>query len=440
MKKAFFICFLFVFYATFCIASGSEVKVFDVNGLKVIFKPTAKEVISVRIFFRGGTVNYAKSHEGIEALTLALLTEGGTQSKNKFQFHAEAERMGTEFGSSSSYDYSELNMTCVRMHWNESWNLFTDALLNPRFEEEAFQLLKEKMITAARQTETNPDAHLRNLAMQHAFEGGHYGKVPDGTPESLQALSLSDVQNHYKKIIGKKRCFLVVVGNIQPDDLIAKIKSSLASLPNGTPVMSEPRQLITKPGIFIEDRDIATNYIRGMMSAPAMNHPDGVAMRLAMAILRDHFFVELRTKRSLTYAPQAAYSASIVHNPYNIIYASTQKPKESLQVMIDVINKFKAEGFKQKELDNQKEQSITQYYMGLQSARDQSYNLGMAEMWGDVKIADTYHERIRAVTLKQLNRVFDQYTNAIRWTYLGKKDEVNEADFLQTRQSKYKPY
>jgi predicted Zn-dependent peptidase len=230
------------------------------------------------------------------------------------------------------------------------------------------------------------------------------------------------------------------VGNIQPDDLIAKIKSSLASLPNGTPVMSEPRQLITKPGIFIEDRDIATNYIRGMMSAPAMNHPDGVAMRLAMAILRDHFFVELRTKRSLTYAPQAAYSASIVHNPYNIIYASTQKPKESLQVMIDVINKFKAEGFKQKELDNQKEQSITQYYMGLQSARDQSYNLGMAEMWGDVKIADTYHERIRAVTLKQLNRVFDQYTNAIRWTYLGKKDEVNEADFLQTRQSKYKHY
>jgi zinc protease len=177
-----------------------------------------------------------------------------------------------------------------------------------------------------------------------------------------------------------------------------------------------------------------------MMSAPTMRSPDGIPMRLAMSILRDHFFVELRTKRSLTYAPQAAYSASIVNDPYNIIYVSTQKPKEALEVMIDLINKFKAEGFTQKELDEQKEQTITQYYMGLQTAADQTYNLGLAEMWGDIKIADTYKEKLKAVTLKDLNRVFDKYTNAIRWTYLGKKDDVKKEDFKQAKESKYKPY
>ena len=32
---------------------------FDVDGIKVIFKPTVKDVINVRIYFRGGVSNYS---------------------------------------------------------------------------------------------------------------------------------------------------------------------------------------------------------------------------------------------------------------------------------------------------------------------------------------------------------------------------------------------
>jgi predicted Zn-dependent peptidase len=439
MKNIFFL-FSFIAMLQHSFAQGSAVQVFTVDGLKVILKPTAKDVVSARMFYKGGTANYTKAQEGIEKLTVALLVEGGTVNKNKVQFHTEAEKMGTEFGSSSSYDYSELNMTCVKMFWNESWALFADAVMNPAFDEEEFNLLKEQMVTAAKQTETDPDAHLRNLAMQHAFEGRNYGKVPDGTSESLSKLTLDDLKTHYKKISGKNRAFLVVVGNVTQEEVTAKVKAALAKMPLGTAAPFEPRKLITEPGIFVEDRDIATNYIRGMMSAPTMSSPDGIPMRIAMSILRDHYFVELRTKRSLTYAPQAAYSASIVNDPYNIIYVSTQKPQEALQVMIDIINKFKAEGFTQKELNDQKEQTVTQYYMGLQTAADQSFNLGMAHMWGDLTIADTYHNRVKAVTLKDLNRVFDKYTSAIRWTYLGKKADVKTEDFKQAKENKYKPY
>jgi zinc protease len=438
MKKVFFLAVLIITQNLF--AGESTVKVFMVDGIKVILKPTAKEVVSARLFIKGGTANYSKSQEGIESLTLNMLLEGGTTSKDKVKFHTEAERMGTEFNTSTSYDYGEINMICVKMFWNESWSLMSDAILNPAFDDKEFELLKEKLITAAKQTEANPDAHLRNLAMQHAFEGRNYGKLPDGSPESLGKLTIDNVKEYYRKILVKNKCFIVVVGNITQDELTQKIKFSFPKMPLGTAVAFEPRKLITEPGEFIEDRDIATNYIRGMMSAPLMSSPDGIPMRLAMSILRDHFFVELRTKRSLTYAPQAAYSSSIVNDPYNIIYASTQKPKEALEVMVDIINKFKAEGFKEKELTDQKEQTLTQYYMGLQTASDQSYNLGMAEMWGDIKIAETYYERVKAVTLKDLNRVFDKYTNAIRWTYLGKKEAVQKEDFKQAKETKYKPY
>jgi predicted Zn-dependent peptidase len=102
----------------------------------------------------------------------------------------------------------------------------------------------------------------------------------------------------------------------------------------------------------------------------------------------------------------------------------------------------KSKGFLQSELDNEKQSFLTQYYLNLQTAADQSYNLGIAELWGNASIAEQFSEKLMAITLKDLNRVFDKYTNAIRWTYLGKKEQVLKEDFKQTKavESKYKPY
>ena len=44
------------------------------------------------------------------------------------------------------------------------------------------------------------------------------------------------------------------------------------------------------------------------------------------------------------------------------------------------------------------------------------------------------------MTLDELNRVFDTYTKAIKWVYLGKEDDVATEDFKQTVEVKNKPY
>ena len=56
---------------------------FSVDGIKVIFKPSIKEIISVRLFIKGGTANYTKELEGVEDLSLALAMNGGTKNQTK---------------------------------------------------------------------------------------------------------------------------------------------------------------------------------------------------------------------------------------------------------------------------------------------------------------------------------------------------------------------
>jgi predicted Zn-dependent peptidase len=303
--------------------------------------------------------------------------------------------------------------------------------------------MRAQAVANAKSSESDPDSHLRNLAMVHSFGADNdYGKITSGSVKSLEGLSLADLRNHYASVVGKKNVFLVVVGNIDSKDLKAKIEATLAKMPDGNSPKVIKRTLITEDGHYIEERDIATNYIRGLMSAPRMNTPDGVPMLVAMNILGDRYFEELRTKRSLSYAPSAFYARSVVNNPYNVIYISTQDPKQSMQVMVDEINKIKKEGFEASELTNTKQSFLTYYYMELETSASQSNSLGMAELNGSWEMDEDFTAKVNAITLNDLNRVFDTYTKAIKWTYLGKKADVDVADFPKPVDipAKNKPY
>jgi len=421
---------------------AQDTKEFTVEGIKVIHKYVPKDVISVRLFVEGGTGNYTKDKQGIENVTLNLMVEGGTTKMSKLEFKTAAEKIGTSFGASTNLDYGTMSMTCIKMFWDNSWNLFSDAILNPAFPENEFSILKEQLIANAKQSMADPDSYLAVLSRQVAFEGKDYAKSPEGTPETLETITRDEVSNYYKRTIGKKRIFLVVVGNITEADLTEKIKSTLAALPYGVAASSENRVLITQPKKFVEDRDIATNYIRGIMSAPFANTEEGISYRIAMSILGDRYFTELRTKRSLSYAPSAFFAASAVSNPYGVIYISTTDPKQSMQVMTDELNKIKREGFTEVELTDKKQEFLTGYYLTLETTGNQADALGAAELSGGWEQLDKITAEVNEAKLVDLNKVFDKYSKAIVWTYLGKKDAVKEEDFKQTEEApkKNKPY
>lgn len=404
---------------------------FEVKGLKVIYKSVPKEIVSARLFIQGGTANYALEKSGIEDFALQLAVTGGTKSKSKLEFTTALEKMSTTIAAGTNYDYGQISLRCVKQNWDQSWDLFADAILNPAFEEQQYQLLKDQLIATAKQNDADPDQSLAQAAMSNVFKGQNYEKNPNGSEETLSKLTLDELKAYYKNLMGKDRSFLVVVGDIDVEDLKKKVSNSLSQLPKGTLPTTEDRNMLSEISNKITDRDIATNYIAGVMSAPTLSSEDGTAMMIAMSILSERYFLELRTKRSLSYAPYSYYDNSKVTNPYNWIYISTTDPKQSIQVMVDEISKLKKEGFTQKELTNKKQKYLTQFYMGQETLSSQSQSLGTNELKGGWEMSENFTERVNAVTLEDINRVIDKYTDVISWTYLGKSDMVSEEDFKQ---------
>lgn len=429
---------IFIFLATvfpFLAFAGNETQEFTVDGIKVILKSSPKEVVSAKLFVKGGTANYTKAEEGIEAFAFQLAMSGGTNTMDKLTFADESEKIGASINANTGMDFGAFNLTCVKMFWDKSWSLFADAIVNPAFDKDEFEILKEQLISGAKQTEADPDAHLRQISLLGSFAGKNYSKSPSGTTTSLPNFTIDQLKAYYNKTVGKQRLFLVVVGDVSKEDIIAKIKSSLSKLPLGTPAAIEAKVSLKTPSVLQEDRQMATNYVRGMMDAPKVNTPEGVAMSVAMGIVSDRMFIELRTKRSLTYAPGAGYASSLVSSPYSTLYVSSVDPKKSIEVMVEEVDKIRTNGFTEKELKDKKLSFLTDYYMGLETTENIAGQLGTGEVQGDWRQIDNFTKSVENLTVGQINAAFKKYSNSIKWTYLGDKSLVKSEDFKQPKKA-----
>lgn len=411
--------------------SQYQTKEFDVDGFRVIYRNTGKDVISARLFVIGGTANYPLDKQGIEAVAYSYIIKGGTTSMSKTDFLAAAEKMGTTFDSDASLDYGELNMQCLKESWDKSWLLFTDALLNPAYDPVEFENKKQQYISYAKQNEGDPDTRLERLTVETAFKGKNYEKDPYGNTTTLASLTLDDIKTFISANLCKQRTFLVVTGNVPEDDIIQKVRTSLSKLPEGTPSPQEQVSKIEQPAYDIEPRKISTNYLSGIMSGIPWNSPDAIAMMVAMNMMYDKYFVELRTKRGLSYAPAAYMNGNAVTNPFSVFYITTDHPKEAIQVMVDIINNVRRNGFTNEEFAKSKGAFLTRYFMRLETASSQSLNIGRWKLRGNLSAFDNFEAMVNAVTMQDVNRVFTSNTGNIKWNYLGDETKVSPEDFKQ---------
>lgn len=405
------------------------VKEYMVDGIKVISKPSTKDIISVALYVRGGTANYSKEQEGIEQLTMSILAESGTMKYPKDKFNSLLDSYGSSITSGSNEDESSVALNCLKSRWNESWDIFSDMLLHPAFDETTFNNKKEEALSNIKQIESDPDGYLNLLVYREVFKSTRYNTMVQGSEASIKKMTLDAIKKYYASLVEKNKLYIVVVGNVTEEDLRTKI-GQLKGIQSGpAPVAkTESKPDFSKSTLYKEDRKLATNYIQGILNAPDPGSPDWTAMKIATRILSDRLFVEIRTKRNLSYAPYAFLAAN--KNAYTGIYVSTTDPVTAVQVMTDELKKIRKEGFTESELKNKKEGYLTGFYMNLETNSALTGMLGNNENLSSWKEAMSVLDKVNNLTLDDINSAFRKYSTSIQWIYLGDTSLADEKLFL----------
>ena len=405
----------------------SKAEKFTVDGISVIMKPTVKDIIDVSVYYRGGVADYEGDKAGIANLAVSGTTECGTKNYSKDAFKDMADKYGISLFGFSSYDYSRINLNCISQYFNEGWTLLAEAVNNPVYDEKEFDLLKQKVLSQIKNQESNPDSKINDMAIDNTFKGTVYETDPQGKTNTVGDITAADAKSfYYNTLLNKNKVFIVVVGKISKKEITEKIQKAFGSMPSKPytlPTYHTPQ--ITNNSLHVEPRKLATNYIIGVVNAPAFTSNDFVANRLAFATFSQNLFTEIRTKRNLSYAPYAFTAQQQM--PYSAMYVSTTDPKASVEVMANEIKRLKKDGFSQKEFTDSKNLFITSNYMKEESSGAIASSLGTAEVLGDWKMSEDFINKVQKTTPDDVTDIFRKYVNGINWNYLGDEKAAEEA-------------
>ena len=404
-------------------STQAETKSFDVDGIKVIFKPSAKNIVNVRIYYRGGVSNYLASKAGIENLALDAATKCGTKKYSAEAMRDSSDKYDILMNGASTYDYGYIQMNSIPKYFNQAWDMFTEAVVDPLFEPNALELLKSKKITIVKVALPPPYPGLNDMQMRSAFANTPYAINPGGDEEKIGKFTSTDLKSYYSGLLNKKRIFIVVVGKITKEELTEKIIASfgnIASMPYSPPDYTPPVWNNSK--LVSEQRDLATNYVSAIMNSPELTSIDYVPYKLGISGLSGNINATLNREMHLSYS-QGANSIAL-RMPYANMYVSTTRPREAMAVMLEKLKNIQAGQMDDEWLERIKNSYITASYIDDQSASDITSRLGEAEVLGGWQYADDLPKLVMMATTAQVNRALQSYIFGIRWYYLGNTDTI----------------
>ncbi len=366
-------------YGRLAAAAAAQVTEFDVNGLKVLVKRREGSLTaSAGLFIRGGSTNITADNAGIEGFMLAAATEASANFPRE-RMRKETARLGTVIGGSANYDYSVLSLTSTRANFDRSWEIFTDVALHPSFTKEDVGLLQARLVASLRGETDDPDNYLQRLQERVAYAGHPYLNRPDGTADTISALTAEDLRAYHQKIMQTSRLLLVIVGDLDAAQLKTRLAASFGKLPRGDYKIAAPPQLsFTSSTIDVTPRDLKTNYVQGLFTAPPITSPDIYPMRIAASILRDRVFEEVRVKRNLSYAPSAFLSSAAANT--GGIYVTAVDANQAVRVMLNEIARLQNEPLDQDDIKASVAQFLTTYYLGQETNAAQAAELAQYEL------------------------------------------------------------
>jgi zinc protease len=273
------------------------------NGMKVAFaQRSAAPVVQFTMLFDGGVAADHLQAPGTAGLTMELLDEGAGD-RDALALAAEASRLGANLGTGANLDLAYVSLNALSSRLDPSLGLMADLLRRPRMETADFERLRARALAAISQELSNP-ASLANRAYAAPLFGAQHpyamASVGRGTPASVAAMQLDDLQQYRHHWLRPDNAQLVVVGDTTRAVLEPLLNRHFGDwTPPAAPLapLDIPQTAPPAGQVILLDRPQAQqSYLLAARLAPPLNAADAAALEVANQALGGSFSARLNTR------------------------------------------------------------------------------------------------------------------------------------------------
>ena len=400
---------------------------FEINGIPVILRRnTANEVVAANLYLLGGARQLTPLTAGIETLVLAA-SERGTKKFPGASVRQRLARLGSTISIDPNDDWSTIGLHAIRATFDSSWAIFADRIMAPTLDPAEVAIVRDQLLTVAREQMTQPDDAASHLADSLLYVDHPNAISTTGTPASISALTVAQLKQYHAQQFVTSRMLLVVVGNVDRSQIERLVRATLATMPRGTYKWTPPPPTAVRGrALAMDSRALPTNYVLGYVAGPPATDQDYTALRVATAVLSGRLFTEVRSRRNLSYAVEAPFleRAHAVAG----LYVTTVDPNQVLRIMRRELTTLQTESVDPAGLKRLEQQFITEYYLKNETNADQANVLARAELYqGNFQAADQFMAALRKVTPDDVRRVARDYLKDFRIAYVGDPNKLDRS-------------
>ena len=387
------------------------------NGVQVYFVQTKQvPMVDIEIVFKAGSVRDDK-FPGLAYLTNKLLDQG-TKNLTVDEIADNFAAVGAKYFARIERDMARIHLRCLTevKNLNSALNTFQAVLTEANFPVDTVQRVKKQMLISLQAQQENP----MKLA-QKAFFAKLYGKQAYahcilGTPDSINKITITDIQNFYKKYYGEKNAIVVMVGAIDKNQATMIAQKLSQSLPLGEaveslPIAAAPKQSHIQQITFPSTQ--ASIVLGGLGIAPQSRDffPLLVGNHiLGGGVLTSRLFTEVREKRGLSYGIQSEFILWQAKGPFLIAWQSrADKVQTALNITRQVLADFVQNGPTDNELIAAKENLMGNFPLTVANNTQMLENLVKIGIYNlPLNYLDTYQHNIATVTREQIKAAFQR--------------------------------
>jgi len=195
------------------------------NGMKVLVKQDKRAPVAViQVWYKIGT---SYEHEGITGLSHALehMMFKGTKKHKSGEFEKLVSAIGARNNAFTSQDYTAYYEVLAADKLEAAMEIEADRMRNLVFDPEEFKKEIEVVKEERRwRTDDKPSSLLREQFNAVAFLNSPYRAPVIGWMVDLEGMKVEDAYDWYKKWYTPNNATLVVVGDVDPEKVIAMAK------------------------------------------------------------------------------------------------------------------------------------------------------------------------------------------------------------------------
>ncbi|WP_299245546.1 pitrilysin family protein [uncultured Aquimarina sp.] len=318
------------------------------SGLKVYgIENDEVPLVQFRMDIKGGLLLEKIDKVGVSNLLAQLMTKG-TQNKTTEELENAIESLGAILDIYSTDENIIVSGSTLSKNYNKTIALIKEILLEPRWDEKEFELIKQSAISQIQQQKASPRSIAGNEYAKLIYGDNHILSHNNlGTEDSVKEITIADLKQYYNENISPSVTKLHIAGDISK----GQVTSSLADLNKNWspkdvkfPELQNPKAPERSKVYFYDVPDAKQSMLRFGYPAIAATDDDFYPVRIMNYRLGGGGFAsqltqQLREGKGYTYGIGSFFSGSTIPGAFtissgvrsNVTYESSNLIKEILE-------------------------------------------------------------------------------------------------------------